>query len=187
MGSSSSTSGGGGAPGTCPVDQPIAGASCGLPQGETCSYGDMCCPRVFGCAGGMWNEFDVNCVSPAACPDTPPVAGSACESACLQASPCGYGCNQGTEVFSECVNGAWTNTESPCSGVVTCGGMDCGPGEICVEKEAGAGIFPSCVPNPCTPGALSCLCAAGPVCGGGSMGCVVTGASQMVCTCPMCA
>lgn len=183
---SSSSSGTGGATGECPLAPPTSGTPCNVPMGQSCDYG-QCCPRIFTCNASVWEESDVNCGAQADCPATPPAQGEPCnDDPCAQASPCGYACDQGSAVFAECTNGAWATTSSPCSGVVSCNGVDCAPGEICVETAGGAGFFYKCEANPCAPGALSCQCAGGTICGPAPMECAVTSSTQLSCTCPVC-
>jgi hypothetical protein len=184
-GGAPTTGSGGGQPAGCPAAEPTPDTPCNLDPGETCSYGDSCCPPVYGCIDGMWSPFDVACAAPAACPLDPPPAGSACGDQCLQWSPCGYPCNQATSVLAECANGAWQATSSACSDVVMCGDATCAPGEICLATAGGPGISYACTTNPCPPGPLSCECA-GSLCGGEMYECHVDSGDQVSCACSMC-
>jgi hypothetical protein len=189
--SSSSSSGTGGATAECPLDPPTSGAPCNVAMDESCNYAtfdNLCCPRTFHCNAGTWEEADVSCPAQAVCPPMPPKQGDPCSSdSCLQDSPCGYACDKGSAVFAECKDGAWVTSAAQCSDVVTCNGVDCAPGEICVETAGGAGFFYKCAPNPCAPGPLSCQCAGPTICGNDPpTQCTVTSSSQVSCACLVC-
>jgi hypothetical protein len=176
---------GGGQTGECPAEEPATGAPCNVDPAETCAYGDMCCPSLYGCFEGAWSPYDVNCAAPAECPAEPPAAGSSCGGPCLQVSPCGYACDQGSSILAECAGDTWQMTSSPCSDVVPCGDQTCPAGQICVESAGGAGFTYSCAPNPCAPAPLSCECA-GSLCGGDPYECQVQSGSQLSCICSLC-
>jgi hypothetical protein len=184
-GTSGGTAGSGGQSAGCPAEQPTEGTPCDLGPMETCPYGDTCCPLVWGCSGGVWQQYDVSCLAPTDCPADPPAQGTACGDECAQWQPCGYACDGMNAPFAECINGAWEVTSSACSDTVPCGDVTCAPGEICVESAGGDGISYACQPNPCDAQPLSCQCAE-PLCGGDMYECQVTSPSQISCSCSLC-
>jgi hypothetical protein len=184
------TAGGSGAagsqPGDCPADRPMSGDPCNLPEDQTCSYGDMCCPDQFGCFMGMWNQYDIDCGAPMSCPPDPPQQGAACNDICAQWSPCGYACAQGMAAFAECAEGAWQISAAACSpDAVPCEDQSCAGGQVCVTTAGGAGLTSTCADDPCQGQPLSCECAAA-LCGGSMYECHVDAPSQVSCVCSMC-
>lgn len=185
-GSSTSTSTGpGGAP-ACPTSPPGSGLPCAA-SGQSCSYGNGCCPLTFLCDGGSWQELATGCGDPPiSCPPDPPAPGQACDP-CFEPGPCTYPCaGTSAQVTATCSSGGWAIAGTcPAPPPVDCGGTPCKPGEICVATGGGAGISYACAADPCAPAPLSCTCAA-KLCGeapyvcGGAMGQVLE------CSCPVC-
>lgn len=184
-GGTAGNGGTGGQPTDCPTAEPTSAAPCNLPAQTTCKYGDTCCPNVWGCSNGQWNQYDVDCGAPASCPDTPPTQGAACGNECSQWSPCAYACDGANSPLATCVDGTWSVESFPCADPVPCGDVACAPEEICVASAGGAGIFYACQPNPCEAKPLSCQCAAS-LCGSAMYECQVDSATQISCSCSMC-
>lgn len=182
------TGGTGGVTGTCPASIPVNATSC-APNGLNCSYGD-CCPTIANCSGGVWKVYVADCPAPM-CPTVQPVNGSACRS-CDAALQCRYGnCAAGTtlESLATCAKDsttgdyAWQIISKACpSQGVTCGKLQCLPGQICVVTEANIANQYACKDNPCSPNALDCSCA-GKLC---NVSCQVQGPMSLLCYCPTC-
>lgn len=168
----------------CPAEEPMSGAACDVAKEVTCEYGDACCPNVWGCNNGAWEQFDVSCMAPEGCPEVPPTAGAACGDVCAQWSPCGYSCDGTNTVFASCLDGKWDVATEVCSEMIPCGDTMCPADQICVASEGGAGVFYGCQEDPCVGGPLSCECA-GSICGDPTT-CLVSGPSEVTCSCPMC-
>jgi hypothetical protein len=184
-GSGSAGSGAGGAAGACPPSLPTGGSACS-PDGLNCGYPDGCCGTVAICKSGAWTiETPLGCpLFP--CPSSPPPDGSSC---CAHPPSCTWDqCSPEGIVSATCDPDTtqWHVTAIPCDPVgPMCNGNMCSSGEICVEKQGGAGLFFSCTPNPCAGAPLSCACAA-QLCGGPPMGCLVDDPQHLTCTCDMC-
>jgi hypothetical protein len=184
-GSGSAGSGAGGAAGACPPSLPTGGSACS-PDGLNCGYPDGCCGTVAICKSGAWTiETPLGCpLFP--CPSSPPPDGSSC---CAHPPSCTWDqCSPEGIVSATCDPDTtqWHVTAIPCDPVgPMCNGNMCSSGEICVEKQGGAGLFFSCTPNPCAGAPLSCACAA-QLCGGPPMGYLVDDPQHLTCTCDMC-
>jgi hypothetical protein len=184
-GSGSAGTGAGGAAGACPPSLPTGGSACS-PDGLNCGYPDGCCGTVAICKSGAWTiETPLGCpLFP--CPSSPPPDGSSC---CAHPPSCTWDqCSPEGIVSATCDPDTtqWHVTAIPCDPVgPMCNGNMCSSGEICVEKQGGAGLFFSCTPNPCAGAPLSCACAA-QLCGGPPMGCLVDDPQHLTCTCDMC-
>jgi len=179
-----STGGSGGAPG-CPASQPGFGQPCAV-AGQTCSYGDGCCPSQFQCDGSVWQALVIDCAPPVACPVDPPATGDACDG-CFEPGPCTYPCpGTSAQISASCGGGAWfVDGTCPVPPPVDCGGTPCKPGDICVQSAGGIGFSYGCAPDPCFPAQLSCGCAAA-LCGGAPYQCDAAMGQELFCSCPTC-
>jgi hypothetical protein len=82
-------------------------------------------------------------------------------------------------VTASCSSGTWSVTATPCA-TVFCGGSQCGPGTLCVERVSGA-YLAECDLNPCGPGPITCDCAAS-LCAGAE--CSTSGTTVTCNSCP---
>jgi hypothetical protein len=186
-GGTGTTGGTGGASGTCPTTPPLSGAACSVPGGETCFYGDTCCPTVYLCGSGAWQELPVECLMPSTCPPAAPADGDPCI-VCGQQSPCTWNqCGTGQGLVTAACSQAdtWSVNEAPCPPPAACANTTCKPGEVCLQTEGGEGISYGCAPDPCAPAPLSCDCAK-VLCGGPPFSCSGAMDGMVTCSCATC-
>ena len=116
-GSTTGTTGSGGADAACPAETPSDGAACaGVATGTMCHYPTPCCEDTIAtCNGGAWAVQVGACVGkppPPDCPPQQPAEGSSCAGSCLGPTTCEYGTCPGSmqsAVFATC-EGTWSIT-----------------------------------------------------------------------------
>jgi hypothetical protein len=106
-------------PDDCPTAVPVTGASCALPDGTTCDFG-QCGTRLARCTRGVW-QVGANAPPSPPCPADPPSADVGCPACWPAAVVCTYGSTScaapdaslNTAVAS-CPAGTWVIDIRPC-------------------------------------------------------------------------
>lgn len=99
----------------CPTAAPPRGATCSLPDTETCSYGSSCSPTMYSCNNGAWSVAIGNPPAPT-CPTAPPSGACTClppNFSCMYPKGVCNGIQQYEQVV--CSSGQWTGSISTCN------------------------------------------------------------------------
>jgi len=173
-GTGGGTSTGGGGSAGCPADTPQDGTPCAGVSGE-CRYPVDCCgDTIATCPGGAWQVQPGPCIgeAPNPCPDTQPIAGTACTPGCLPIQ-CTYGmCGDGNpEIWATC-EGTWQVSDH-CPPDAGGGGLPAGA--ACGQDADGGACAPGlacCYPCGIPGCTFTCVTACDPSDPGCSGGCV---------------
>ena len=165
----------------CPASLPTNGDPC-TDEGQVCDYG-TCCVEIATCKSGHWDVPIVDCPMPV-CPPDPPVAGTSC--AC-EPSQCDYDlCSaNGSQITATCSGTTWNVASMTCMPTVTCDGVTCNPGEICLHISGGVAKPGMCTADPCQGQSLDCSCA-DTLCPSMIYKCSTQGQTDVSCVCSTC-
>jgi hypothetical protein len=139
-GSSSAGSNVGGGSGAC-----VPGGAC-APEGSSCTSRE-CCPCVYQCSSGRWEQMGCASCAPPRCPPEPPSDGQAC-SECQDpvGEPCSWDlCETSLERHSATCDGStWKLSVEACGGDGCCSGDDDCASMICVNNVCKEPIVDGC-------------------------------------------